>query len=253
MNLVQKGSQTAKDGFKNEQNICDKFNNWQNDIEAKQWLSIMQYDLNEIEFVRAIVLHGYKADINVQIQIKLKEAIDTENIQVKLVSHKKGFNQVDKRWLSHYKEMWNIPDNIYELLQYYTGEIKPYKDNVRDIRRMFIDEFSTKEQEILLDWFSSNKVLILSDIIKGRGQFNAEWILVAQKLDNNARWILVNINEALQHYSIGDVRISPKGSIYIGNVTMQRKGGDGGRETANMLQFKLDPTQLFNIKNNSSL
>lgn len=248
MNLVQKGSQTAKDGFKNEQNICDKFNNWQNDNESKQWLSIMQYNLNEVEFVRAVVLHGYKADINVQVQIKLKTAIDTENIQVKLVSNKKGFNQVDKRWLSHYKEMWNIPNNIYELLQYYTGEIKPYKPNVRDLRRMFINEFSPIEQKTLLDWFSTNKTLILSDIIKGRGQFSAEWILVAQKINNNARWILVNINEALQHYSKGDVRVSPKGSIYIGNVTIQRKGGDGGRDTANMLQFKLDPTQLFNIK-----
>ena len=248
MDLVQKGSQTAKDGFKNEQNICDKFNNWQHDNEAKQWLSIMQYNLNEIEYVKAVVLHGYKADVNVQVQIKLKSAIDTENIQVKLVSIKKGFNQVDKRWLSHYKEMWNIPDNIYKLLQYYTGEIKPYKDSSRDSRRMFIDELSINEQKALLNWLSSNKTLILSDIIKGRGQFSAEWVLVAQKLDNNARWVLVNINEALQHYSNGEVRISPKGSIYIGNITMQRKGGDGGRDTANMLQFKLDPTQLINIK-----
>lgn len=116
---------------------------------------------------------------------------------------------------------------------------------------MFIDEFSIKEQNILLNWLSTNKILILSDIIKGRGQFNAEWILVSQKMDNNVRWILVNINEALQHYSIGDARISPRGSIYIGNVTMQRKGGDGGRDTANMLQFKLDPTLLFNIRNNN--
>lgn len=247
MNLIQKGSQTAKDGFKNEQNICNKFNNWQFDNEAKQWLSIMLYNLSEIEYVKAIVIHGYKADVNVQVQIKLKSAIDTENIQVKLVSNKKGFNQVDKRWLSHYKEMWKIPDNIYKLLQHYTGEIKPYKDNVRDSRRMFIDEFSLNEQKAILHWLSSNKTLILSDIIKGRGQFSAEWILVAQKLNNNARWVLVNINEALQYYSNSEVRISPKGSIYIGNVTMQRKGGDGGRNTANMLQFKLDPTQLFNI------
>ena len=28
---------------------------------------------------------------------------------------------------------------------------------------------------------------------------------------------------------------------------MQRKGGDAGRDTANMLQFKVDPTELFNI------
>ena len=30
---------------------------------------------------------------------------------------------------------------------------------------------------------------------------------------------------------------------------MQRKGGDGGRITANMLQFKLDPTELFDEEN----
>ena len=29
---------------------------------------------------------------------------------------------------------------------------------------------------------------------------------------------------------------------------MQRKGGDAGRETANMLQFKIDPAEIFNIK-----
>ena len=245
MNLVHKGSQTAKNGFRNEQEICDKFNHWQTDNETKQWLTIMQYDLNEIEEVTAVVLHGYKADINVQVQIKLKSAVDTENIQVKLVSNKKGFNQVDKRWLAHYREMWNIPEYIYKLLQHYTGELKPYKLEVRDSRRMFIDELTTQEQHLLLEWFSNNKTLILSDIIKGRGQFSAEWILVAQRLNNNARWILVNINQALQHYSEGEVRVSPRGSIYIGRVTAQRKGGDNGRDTANMLQFKLDPTQLF--------
>ena len=247
MDLVQKGSQTAKDGFRNEQDICDKFNNWEIDNEARQWLTIMEYDLSEIEYVKAVVLHGYKADVNVQVQIKLKSAVDIENIQVKLVSNKRGFNQVDKRWLSHYKEMWNIPEDIYQLLQHYTGEVKPYRQDVRDSRRMFIDEFTSEEQSELLGWFNINKTLILSDIIKGRGMFSAEWVLVAQKLENNARWILVNINQALQHYSNGDVRISPKGSIYIGNVTVQRKGGDGGRDTANMLQFKLDPTQLFDI------
>ncbi len=244
MDLIQKGSQTAKNGFKNEQNVCDKFNNWKFDYEAKQWLTIMKYNLDEIEYIKAIILHGYKADINIQIK---NSTINTENIQIKLVSNQKGFNQVDKRWLTHYKEMWDIPDNIYKLLQYYTGEIKPYKQNVRDSRRMFMDEFTEYEQKLLLNWFSNNKTLILNDIIKGRGQYCAEWILIARKINNNTQWKLININEALQHYSLGDVKISPKGSIYIGRITIQRKGGDGGRDTANMLQFKLDPTQLFEM------
>jgi hypothetical protein len=43
----------------------------------------------------------------------------------------------------------------------------------------------------------------------------------------------------------GDVKISPQGSLYIGRITMQRKGGDGSRETAQMLQFKIKPCDLF--------
>lgn len=245
--LVKLGSQIARNGFKNEQDICDKFINYNNDKEAKYWLKIMGYDLDEIEYVRAVVLHGYKADVNVQVQIKLKDALDTENIQVKLVSNKRGFNQIDKRWLKNYKELWNIPDNVYMALQYYTGELKPYKSGTKDKRRMFINEMTEEERNVIIDWFTSNKTLVLSDIIKGRGQFSAEWILVAQKIDKNARWVLKNINEALQYYSEGDVLATRRGSIKIGKITIQRKGGDAGRETANMLQFKLNPAELFDI------
>lgn len=245
--LVELGSRTAKNGFKNEQEICEKFINWENDIEAKEWLKIMKYDLNEIEYVEAIVLHGYKADVNVQIKIKLKKAVDTENIQVKLVSNESGFNQIDKRSLGRYKDMWNIPLDVFFALQYFTGELKPYIDNPRDERRMFLDEMTEKDRDLILNWFKRNKMLILTDVIKGRGQFSAEWVLVAQKTDDDARWVLKNINEVLQYYSDGEVCMSPRGSICIGRVTVQRKGGDGGRPTANMMQFKLDPTELFDI------
>ena len=121
------GSETAKNGFKNEKEIANKFNNWEKDLEAKEWLEIMGYCINDIEYVKAIVLNGYKSDLNVRIQIKLKQHFDIENIQVKLVSNKRGFNQIDKRWLKSYNEMWNFPDRIYTLLQYFTGELIPYK------------------------------------------------------------------------------------------------------------------------------
>lgn len=245
--LVLRGSQTAKNGFKNEREVAEKFNNWQKDEEAKQWLQIMQYNLDDIEYVKAFVLSGYKADINVQIHIKLKNIVDTENIQVKLVSSSKGFNQVDKRRLANYKILWNIPENVYEILEYFTGEKLPYKSYTKDKRRMFLTEMEQEKQEAVIKWFKENKMLVLSDIIKGRGQFSAEWVLVAQKTDIESRWALKNINEVLQHYSEGEVEVSKRGSIRLGGVLIQRKGGDGGRDSAKMLQFKLDPTSLFDI------
>ena len=43
----------------------------------------------------------------------------------------------------------------------------------------------------------------------------------------------------------GDVRITREGSLKIGKIGMQRKGGDSGRESAKMLQFKINPVELF--------
>lgn len=247
-NLVLIGSKTAKEGFKNEKHIVEKFNNWETDFEAKEWLSIMGYNLNNIEYVKATILSGYKSDINVKIQIKLKNIFDIENVQVKLVSNKKGFNQIDKRWLKKYNELWNFPNEVFEILQYFTGELKPYIKNSRDSRRMFLDEFEIEKQNILINWVNKNKSLIVTDILKGRGEFSAEWVLVAQKINENARWCLKNINEVINYYfDDGIVKITPKGSLKIGKITIQRKGGDNGRDTANMLQFKIDPTELFKM------
>lgn len=237
------GSQTARNGFINEKHIVDKFNNWQNDSEAQKWLILMGYALTDIDFVQAIILHGYKADVNVQITIKRRQAINIENIQVKLVSNLRGFNQIDKRAVDKYNEVfhWNMPATIVYILKRFTGEIAPTIANPRDKRRMFIDEFSQQERKELFEFLTSNKAMIVSDVLRGRGEFTAEWIIVAQKTKEDARWILKNINEVINHYS-GDVRISPRGSINIGSILIQRKGGTPDPTS---LQFKINPAELF--------
>ncbi len=247
MDLKKRGSQTAKDGFNNEKDIVTKFNTWKKDKTAQKWLKIMGYKLKKIEFVEAIIISGYKTDVQVQVRIKLKKAIDVENLQVKLVSNVKGFNQIDKRKVDKYIEMWNIPDNIAKILKKYTGEIKPTIKNPRDKRRTFMDEFNKKTQETLINWLGKNKSLIINDIIKGRGKFAAEWMLVAQKTNEKARWVLKPINFVINYFGNGKVIITPRGSVKIGKITMQRKGGDGGRETAKMLQFKINPAELFDV------
>lgn len=163
------------------------------------------------------------------------------------MSNPKGFNQIDKRWLKSYKELWNIPSNVYELLQYFTGEKSPKINNPRDSRRTFADELSKDEQAILLKFFNDNKTLIVSDILKGRGKFSAEWMLVILKLKdiNTIDWALEPINKVLNHFGNGKVSMSPRGSFKIGNITIQRKGGDNGRDTANMLQFKINPAEMM--------
>jgi hypothetical protein len=248
--LIKRGSKTAKDGFKNENDVVDKFNNWQNDDLAKEWLKSMNYNLNEIEYVKASKVKGsFKADIQVQInvEIKLKKLLDVQNLQVKLVSNPAGFNQIDKRWVDKYVELWNIPNEIIKILKHFTGELLPYVKNPKDERRMFMNEFTNDEQKLVVDFIKANQSLIVSDILKGRGQFSAEWMLVILKVkEKEVKWALKPMNFCLNLFGNGDVEITKQGSIKIGNITIQRKGGDGGRKTAQMLQFKINPCLVFN-------
>lgn len=88
-------------------------------------------------------------------------------------------------------------------------------------------------------------IMIISDVIRGRGRFAAEWTLVINKSDGY-KWRLMAVNEAISIYA-GDcnARITSSGNIKLGNISLQRKGGDSGADTANMLQFKSNPMILF--------
>lgn len=245
-NLVKLGSQTAKRGFKNEKDILEKFNNWKTDEDAQTWLDIMGYPLNEIEKVEAIKLHGYKTDVQVQITIYLKKAIAAENLSVKLVSNpQRGSNQVDKRWVDKYVEMWEIPEDVARVLKLFTGETNPQKSGLKDNRKMLFKEMGKEDQEKIINFFTKNKILVVSDVLKGRGKFSAGWMLVALVIGKNSKWSLRSINQVMNIFGDGPVVITSRGSLRIGRIGMQRKGGDNGRSSANMLQFKINPVLLF--------
>ncbi len=120
---VALGSLTAKNGFKNEDEIRDKFNNWRLDGDARVWLVAMNYKVAEIESVVAAKPHGEKADVEVRIKTKSGETV--EGISIKLVSSPNGFNQIDKRWLATYAKMWKMPIEVSTALRYFVGEVPP--------------------------------------------------------------------------------------------------------------------------------
>lgn len=210
MNTKYIGSLTAKEGFLNEKEICKKFESWKIDNEAKKWLEIMGYIPEKIS------------------------SIDALHIPVKIS-----------------KKMWNFDNEVEKWLKAFTGEILP-KDilsseelkSIKDQRRLFFHEMPENVIKRIIDFFSQNKILVINDIIKGRGGLCAEWLLVTKKDGNKDRveWMLKDINTVCNFFSQGDVKISPRGSLYIGKITMQRKGGTPDPTS---LQFKINPLQLF--------
>lgn len=110
---------------------------------------------------------------------------------------------------------------------------------------MFIDEFDAAVQAKMIDFFTAHKQQIVSDLFRGDGSFSAGWMMVALRSGQTPRWVLRRIDQVIKFYSDGPVTVTRSGNLKIGRITMQRKGGDGGRETAKMLQFKINPALLF--------
>jgi len=279
------GSRTAKGGFANEKEICKKFNNWKEDEDAKLWLKIMGYDLNKIDYVKAIqvptrikksdvkkfgfseeeyedLMHFKKTDVQVQIRliIRVNNAIKVENLSLKKANSDADYNQVDKRWVDSYKEMWHFDDEIALALKLFTGEmssstlpemLKVSLSQLRDSRRVFLTELKDDMVQKIISFFTKNKILVVSDILKGRGGFAADWMLVTRynKPNDTTTWILKDINTAMNFFGQGDVRVSPRGSLYIGRITMQRKGGT---PDPTKLQFKIKPCELFKLEDGGS-
>lgn len=223
---------------------------WYSNQLAQTWLSLMQYDVSRVKNIKISLTNKNSNEGCIELIAydgALKKLKNIQNLQVKLISNKSDFNQIDKRSVDTYKSLWDMPNAISKTLKHFTGELSPYIDNSRDSRRMFIDELSNKDREALFTFLRDNHCLIINDILKGRGKFSAEWMLVIIKDQEPLRWALKPINIVLNYFGNGEIKISPKGSINIGRITMQRKGGDNGRPTANMLQFKIDPTKLLDV------
>jgi hypothetical protein len=264
------GSQTAKGGFENEDNIVLKFNNYKNDKEAQCWLNIMGYDYTKIHSLNALTIpvrinkskainfcatedkindtiKFKKADIQVQLNIHVDHVIYRENLSLKKANKGANFNQIDKRPVSTYQAMWGFSNNIATTLKKFTGEILPSpSENVglKDKRRWYLNELTDSEVKDIVDFFEDNKVLILNDILKGRGVLSAEWFLVTRKdtRTGDIDWILKDINYVTNFFSKGKVVVSKRGGLNLCKLTVQRKGGTPDPTS---LQFKINPLALF--------
>jgi hypothetical protein len=284
------GSKTAKGGFANEKAICEKFNNWKNDQEAQEWLKIMGYDPGKIDSVEAIQVptrikktdvskfgvnvnkeEDYeqlnkfkKADAQIKIVIKIGNLLCVENLSLKKANSDACYNQIDKRTVAEYQKMWGFDDEIAFWLMLFTGDLDHAKelDPAKYSTITGITEFSGKERRLLFNqmpinvqqkiikFFDDNRIIVVTDIIKGRGGLSAGWMLVTRfnKEDETTTWILKDINTVMNFFGKGEVRVSPKGSLYIGKITMQRKGGT---PDPTKLQFKINPCQLFEPEEDS--
>lgn len=236
-------------GFDNESQIISSFNAMSD--EAIIWLRHMGHDPNEISRVHAFkAAPRVKPDVICEIFDLDGVLVSTEKLSAKKASAKRGFNQIDRGdVLKRYKTLWpEMPDLTAEGLRLFTGNLLP-TGLTRNPKRMFFDELSSNHQIAIVDFFSSQKLRIVRDLLAGRQPEMAGWFLGRDV--SREKWTLLPISEAIDFYSAGPVVPTSRGSIQIGNLTVQRKGGDKGAPSATNLQFKFDPNLIGrNLGNN---
>lgn len=240
-------AKAALGGFRNEDWVVAEFSNWHRSHWAKSWLKTMGYDHANIEHLCAQTTRkmGYmnKADVLVLVED-----------QVEWVSVKKftaSFNQIDKRWVDKYAENWHMPQNIVDILKKYCGE-EGYRptdlhDETADPRRYKMNELSAEERQKVSDFLAANQKKISRDVISGSGKASAKWMLIVEERnDSPYQSAIIPISQVIR-FCAGDCSITKKGNLKLGRLTIQRKGGDGGEKTAQMLQFKFSPKDLFGM------
>lgn len=243
-------SQAARGGFQNEAWVADQFRNRSPDYGAK-WLEAMGHLHPKMVNAQTTRKMGFfnKADVLVLVDNSV------EWVSVKKFTPSSSFNQIDKRWVSEFAKRWKMSDDVINALKMYCGEdgYRPNEINEqlssRDTKRFFMDELSDEKQNLVVSFLDKNRRRIIHDVIAGRNKGAAQWVLAVEKSHNEPiRSVLVPIEAVIRHYAKEPVSITKKGNLSLGGITIQRKGGDAGRKTAQMLQFKFSPRDLFTIE-----
>jgi hypothetical protein len=191
-------------------------------------------------------------------------------ISIKEFDVKADYNHVERNYVDFYAGKWSMSQDVYTALKRFVGEVDG-KGNPISIetlereaellntspgklskkRRTLLNQLSPQTREIIKDFFRSNKTRILKEIFID--DENVEFFVIVKRQGNVAYYYLVPTKDVLDIYSSGDVVITPRGSLQIGNVVLQRKSGnhrtDGGwaDAAASQLQFKIRPSEC--IKN----
>ncbi len=250
---MEKGQKEARIGLDAETEIVNKLNS--DDKLRNDFIKCMSKIGFQVDNKFKAVKMGknYKSDILI-----CHSNCEVLGISLKTVKEtKKGFHQVDRRWLDDWKNLLDMPDDIYNI----------FKDGVIRIAKNPRDKFILEKDQTKIKNFLKNKISIIIREIFVKNEKCLKILAIYDKRKCNKELYLINIDDFIEKFE-KDVEIgfSKKGIIEFrleGEkiLTIQRKGGNGKgknigisktdiRHTGNQLQFKMYPITLVDyIKN----
>jgi hypothetical protein len=157
------------------------------------------------------------------------------------VDFQTGFNQIKRCSLKNFSKEFDAPENIQAILRKYTYRRKKL--------RLKGKNYTQDELDTLTSFLNTKrKALLLSAFTGQDKKSKANWLLLHRwthpKWEKNVARResseLISMLEIIALFEKLEVNYGKYGTITFGaGVTIQRKGGEGKKESSNDLQFKM--------------
>lgn len=237
--LSYTNSQTAKNGYKEEELVCKDLNN---KLIKEAFTPMLGDNYNECNRITG----NHKCDIQT----------DNKILKGQVKKYKKGqFQQLDRHWISclinNIPELNEVSQILKDLFEYPLLPNGTHVDKSKHIKKLCTSNYSQKILDNLLDLLNKFKRQILEYAFYGLSlEIQPEYLFGVEYENTKRNKIVVfKIEDVIKYLEKLNFKISPKKTaILLGDnstISLQRKGGDTGKKSSNQLQIKLILSNLI--------
>ncbi|MEM3488285.1 MAG: hypothetical protein QXO75_01290 [Nitrososphaerota archaeon] len=241
---MEKGQKEARIGLDSEEDIIRRINT--DDVfkdSLRECMITLGFNPEE-----KIIAH--KNNVKTDIFIKIDDEI---GVSIKS-STKTSFHQLDRRCLEAWRDLLNMPDDIFEII----------KEAILRVARNPKDKFILEADRLKIKKFFAKHLKSIINEVFMKGEKSLRLLMIN---DKRIRKIYIfkmdDVLNFLYKNAKNNINFSNKGIIRLGDfITVQRKGGNGKHITipkidwehpGNQLQFKFSPLYFaeFILKTNA--
>ena len=172
-------------------------------------------------------------------------------IKAQVKKYKKGqFQQLDRHWISDIPCLEPVAGHLKSLCEYPFLSNGTHIDKSQEIKRLLVSDYTQEELDEFLSTLNSKKEDVLRFALLGEGNEQPIHLFGVEYIDNvRSKIVLFNITDVIQYLSTLNFKIMKKGTVItLGDehvISLQRKGGDGGKKSSNQLQTKIIVSKLL--------
>lgn len=236
-------SQTAKNGYKEEELVCQDLSI---QLIKEAFVPVLGNNYNECTRITG----HHKCDIQSENKV----------LRGQVKKYKKGqFQQLDRHWLSslieYIPELNEASQILKDLFEYPLLPNGTHVDKTKSIKMLCVSNYSQEILDNLLALLNKHKRQILEYAFYGSNSEIQPEYLFGVEYENTKRnkIVVCKIEDVINYLENLNFKISPrKTAIILGNnstISLQRKGGDSGKKSSNQLQIKIILSNLIDKVN----